>query len=173
MMLDLQLVQMTQQAFFASSWGVGIAIFLARWLIFAYLPIGLWLLWSRKRREKHAVLEAAWSVGVALLFRSVLSALIDRPRPFLASPDVTLLISPPLHTSFPSGHAATAFAMCAALFFVNRRIGLAALAIAVLIAIGRVAVGVHYPTDVLGGAVVGIASFVIVWRIHRELRKRA
>lgn len=66
--------------------------------------------------------------------------------------------------SFPSDHAAAAFAIAVAVFAFSRRAGGALLAVAVLIAVSRVALGVHYPVDVLAGAAVGAVSALLVVR---------
>lgn len=58
--------------------------------------------------------------------------------------------------SFPSGHTSSAFAACAAILFLNRKIGIPAMVFAALMGFSRIYVEVHYCTDVIGGAVVGI-----------------
>lgn len=82
--------------------------------------------------------------------------LTHRTRPFVAHPSIHPLYV--VHSSsFPAGHAATAFAGALLLSWVERRIAPALFGLAALIAISRVYVGVHYPTDVLGGAALGLA----------------
>lgn len=63
--------------------------------------------------------------------------------------------------SFPSGHTSSAFAACAAIIFLNRKIGIPAMVFATLMGFSRIYVEVHYCTDVLGGAIVGIIYAVI------------
>ena len=63
--------------------------------------------------------------------------------------------------SFPSGHTSSAFAACAAILFLNRKIGIPAMVFAALMGFSRIYVEVHYCTDVLGGAIVGIIYAVI------------
>jgi undecaprenyl-diphosphatase len=106
------------------------------------------------------------TVGVAALTALVVFAadaatfgikdLVDRPRPFVAHPE----IHPLYHvrsSSFPAGHAATAFAGAVILSAVARRWTIAFVALAAAVALSRIYVGDHYLGDVLGGAVVGAA----------------
>lgn len=170
-MNEAQIVISMQSVVFATPWMLTVAVVCARWLIFADLALGAWLLKSRKPDERHAVFEAAWASGLALVATTLLSHFVDRARPFLADPHALLLIPPPFNTSFPSGHTATAVAIACALWFVNRDIGIIAFVIAAFVAVSRIAVGVHYPTDILGGIAVGIVSFAFVRLIHRELAR--
>lgn len=71
--------------------------------------------------------------------------------------------------SFPSGHTSSAFAACAAILFLNRKIGIPAMVFAALMGFSRIYVEVHYCTDVLGGAIVGIIYAVIGVLIAKAL----
>lgn len=110
--------------------------------------------------KKHRRL--GWSVAAALVLdliccNLVLKPLIGRVRPFAVHP-VELLIAPPGDASFPSGHTACSFAAAGAVWFAGyRRAGTAAFALAAVIAFSRLYLYVHWPTDVLGGAVLGWA----------------
>ena len=77
-------------------------------------------------------------------------------RPFVQRDDVVLLIQHAADSSFPSEHATAAFALAAGLMTYRLRYGMMLTGIAALIAFSRVYVGVHYPYDVIGGAVIGI-----------------
>lgn len=81
--------------------------------------------------------------------------IVRRPRPFVFNPEFTPLVSAS-GFSFPSGHATAFFALATAVYFWNKKMGYVFYVFATLIAFGRVFVGVHYPLDVLGGAVLGI-----------------
>jgi undecaprenyl-diphosphatase len=83
----------------------------------------------------------------------------DRPRPFIAHPDtVHLFAKHAADPGFPSDHATAAFAIAVALLLHSRRWGTFALIAATILAITRVAMGIHYPTDVLAGAAIGALS---------------
>jgi undecaprenyl-diphosphatase len=93
----------------------------------------------------------------------VLKNLVMQPRPFLALPDVRLLVDPPSSYSFPSVNVAYAFAASSGASLATRRLlgripawGWASLALATAITYSRVYVGVHYPSDALVGALLGV-----------------
>ena len=89
----------------------------------------------------------------------VLKALVARIRPFDVNTAVQLLVAKPTDYSFPSGHTGASFASCASLLFAgNKKIGWPAAVLAFLIAFSRLYLYVHYPTDVLAGVILGIAS---------------
>ena len=88
----------------------------------------------------------------------ILKPLVARMRPFTVNTAIELLIPPPTDFSFPSGHTYASFASATAICRNNRKIGVPALILASLIAFSRLYLYVHYPSDVLGGAVVGLAA---------------
>ena len=71
--------------------------------------------------------------------------------------------------SFPSGHTSSAFAACAAILFLNKKIGIPAIIFAAIMGFSRIYVEVHYCTDVIGGAIVGIIYAVIGVLIAKAL----
>jgi undecaprenyl-diphosphatase len=117
-------------------------------------------LWARR-----ASVSAAFATGAALVAGQVLSNLVDRPRPFVIHPErIHLFAQHVADPGFPSDHATAAFAIAVAIFLRNRRWGAAVILLAVLLAVGRVAIGVHYPTDVLAGAALGTAcALALSW----------
>ena len=135
--------------------------------LFAGLLVLLFVLVPRRgRREssRHGALAAAVSAAVALGAAQVLAVLVDRPRPYVAHPEaVHLFVARSADPSFPSDHATAAFAIAFALLLRSRRLGSLALLMASLLALGRVAVGAHYPSDVLGGALLGGAAALLLW----------
>ncbi|HEV7771117.1 MAG TPA: phosphatase PAP2 family protein [Solirubrobacterales bacterium] len=113
---------------------------------------------------RQATVAAVLSAGLALAIAKVISELVDRARPFVADPHgVHLFSAHAPDPGFPSDHATAAFAIAVAILLRKRGWGIFALAAATVLAVGRVALGVHYPSDVLAGAAVGVASALVLW----------
>lgn len=92
----------------------------------------------------------------------------QRPRPFLEY-QVNQLISKN-EFSFPSGHAAFFFALAMAIYFYNKKWGAWFFVAAILITFARIAAGIHYPTDILAGAIIGILT---AWTVFYFIKKRS
>jgi undecaprenyl-diphosphatase len=93
----------------------------------------------------------------------VISELVDRARPFVADPNgVHLFTAHAADPGFPSDHATAAFAIATAIFLRKRGWGIAALVAATVLSVGRVALGVHYPSDVVAGAALGSAAALVL-----------
>lgn len=114
---------------------------------------------ERLRSWRRAAVAAVLSAGLALAIGKVISEVVDRARPFVVDPHgVHLFAAHAADPGFPSDHATGAFAVATAIFLRDRRWGAVALVAATVLSIGRVAIGVHFPSDVLAGAVLGAAS---------------
>lgn len=113
-----------------------------------------------------------WQGSVSAIFsRFVITEIIRwlwlRPRPFIEN-EVNLLIEKVNEASFPSGHAAFYFALSTVVFFYNKKTGLLFFLASLLITIYRVFVGVHWPSDILAGALIGMFSGVGVFFLSRR-----
>ena len=119
---------------------------------------------ERHRAWRRATVAAVLSAGVALALAKVLSEIVDRSRPFVVDPSgVHLFAGHAADPGFPSDHATGAFAVAMAIYLRNRLWGSVALVAAAVLSIGRVAIGVHFPSDVLAGAVLGCGVALLLY----------
>lgn len=113
-------------------------------------------LWLANRRD--SAIDIVMVVILVTILAEVVKLMVDRPRPLEELADVNILLAAS-GPSFPSAHASRAFAVAILLWLrAPREIGISAVIVAVLIAVSRVYLGVHWPTDVLAGAVLGIVT---------------
>ena len=147
------------------------AIFLLYWMIAAVLAFPVASLFPKYRhnlgRHKELFLTAFASAFAArVVITEFIRFLYNRPRPFEIFSEVTKLIDTgfiPLvnHTAggaFPSGHAALAFAVAAAISFYYPKTSIVFWSAAILTGLARVASGVHWPSEILGGVMIGVLS---------------
>lgn len=121
----------------------------------------LWILCSLTlilfpRTRKTGAAMAAGLALEALCCNIILKPFVARIRPYDINTGVHLLISPPTDFSFPSGHTGASFTATSVLWFSKNRLWIPALVISILIAFSRLYLYVHYPSDVLAGAMLGI-----------------
>lgn len=130
------------------------------WIILAVL-----FLLIPKMRKTGVVMAAALIIDL-LLCNVLLKNLVARTRPYDVNTGIQLLVAKLRDYSFPSGHTAASFASVTALYLSGeRRIWIIALVISCLIAVSRLYLYVHYPTDVLGGIIFGCLSGWIGYHI--------
>jgi undecaprenyl-diphosphatase len=114
---------------------------------------------------RRAAAAAGLSAGLGLLVGKIITEFYYRPRPFVAHPGkVHLFIGHAADSSFPSDHATASVAIATAILLRGKvGWGLVTLVFALILMVGRVALGFHYPSDVLGGAVIGALAALVLW----------
>lgn len=135
------------------------------WLVLA----GVLLLFRKTRKCGLTILV---SMAICYLLGNIfLKNVIARPRPSSMDPTVPLLIPTPREYSFPSGHTHHGFTAATAIFLHFKKPGIAALVLAALIAFSRMYLFVHFPTDILGGMILGIGVAVLVYMVIMKRNK--
>lgn len=136
-----------------------------------WVVLGLALLAMKKTRMTGLLVLAALIVMLGIN-DAVLKNAVQRIRPFLVDPAIKNLVQAHGY-SFPSGHTASAFAAAGVLWQRSPKwCGAAALLVAVLIALSRIYLGVHYPSDVLGGALIGSGIAWLVVKLYKVAQNR-
>ena len=151
----------------ASEWFEGVRsgpftaafVFLSAWWVKTVLIAAIGGLGDIRARRRVPTCTAAASVALLLagLGSGLLKELFERARPPLADAGIQAAVAVPEGYSFPSGHATTAFAAAAAVGAFHPRLRLPLFGLAALVALSRVYLGVHFTTDVVVGAVLGVA----------------
>ena len=137
------------------------------WILLAVLLILM------KRQRGHGLSASCALILDLVSCNLVLKPLIGRERPFALVPDMELMISPPLDASFPSGHTAASFAVVFALKASGSPLWKPALVWAILMAFSRLYLYVHWPTDIVGGVLLGSAMGWLGAKIVNRVWKKA
>ena len=136
------------------------------WILIALVLCAAYRRWGVFALTVIAVALADWSA-------TGLKAIIDRPRPPLRYAEPKTLVPVPHDASFPSGHAATSFAAATMLSLAFPRFAPFLYVLAAAVAFSRVYVGVHYPLDVIGGALLGaLVAVVLRFLVGRRTQRR-
>ena len=150
---------------------------LVEWLVSDYLiPVSLALalvaLWFAGRdsatryRYQIGVFVALAAMGFTSWAVQEVSLATERARPFLDH-EVNLLFYRPTDFSFPSNSVAAVFGIAAGVFGANRKLGTAMFTLGVVLGFSRVFAGVHYPTDVIAGALIGVVIAVLTYQLRK------
>jgi len=168
MSLDFYFFQLINSWAGQYSWLDNLGVFFAKY--FGYLLIFFLLLFLIKNFKKYwPMVVKAFSAAILarLVIVNIIRFFYYRPRPFIAN-QVNLLLSDEPTGSFPSGHAAFYFAISTIVFLFNKKAGTFFLIASFLISIARVFSGIHWPSDILTGALIGIFSGWLITKVFRK-----
>lgn len=143
-----------------------LVIFCARFLPYVFVLVVAWHLWLLRKD----LVDLLWrffdlfapAMTASLVLGSILKELISRPRPFMSLPGVDLLVNVD-GFAFPSSHASFFFALGFSVYLVDKVFGKRLLVAAAVISLARVMGGMHFPLDIVGGAVLGIGVSYIAY----------
>jgi len=164
--IDLQLFRILNSLAAVRWVEAALKLFVNEYFVPVLLALILFYLWLQpdKKYKKVAVL-AAVAVGLVNLVIKVLNIYFDNPRPFELM-EVNLAYYQPTDPSFPSNGAAVSFAIATAVWLYHKKLGRFALGAAILFSLGRVAAGIHFPSDVLVGAILGVLFSSVLYKLN-------
>ncbi|MFH1657077.1 MAG: phosphatase PAP2 family protein [bacterium] len=170
--MDLYLFEKINGLVYASKALDYIGMFLAdfyQYIIGAVIII--LLLWKKNRLM---VLSVTISVFLSrLVIAEIIKTIVQRARPYMVLETAKKIITENADfKSMPSGHAAIFFALATAIYFFNKKLGVFFFVSAILISLARVFCGVHWPSDILVGAIIGIISGIIVGKIIKKYKTK-
>ncbi len=134
-----------------------------------WIALALIFLFTKKTRRMGLTMGIALILGL-VVGNLILKPMIGRVRPYDFDPTITLLIQPERDFCFPSGHSLAAFEGAVSIFLYNKKWGIPALALAVLTALSRLYLQVHYPLDILCGSILGTAFALMAYAIVKNIK---
>lgn len=144
-------------------------IFFAKYLPYIFVACLIFLLIYNYRKYREMVLVSLFA-GVASRFiiGEVIRFLWFRPRPFVSLNFIPLVEKSASEASFPSGHALFYFAVATSVYLYNKKLGIIFYVASFLICISRVFVGIHWPSDILAGALIGIFTALLIYKLFKK-----
>jgi len=143
------------------------------------LLVLLLVLIARDRRAREVAFTclicALIGVAISMILLYALNAAFFRPRPFTSYQTVHLLFYHNTDSAFPSNAATLAYVLAFSVLLYNRKVGAVMLALATCVGLARIAVGIHYPLDIVGGALLGLGSALLAGAaepLYRPLARR-
>lgn len=135
-----------------------------------WIILGIVFLCLKKYRKTGIGIMFALVLGV-IIGNLFLKNIVTRIRPFDLVEGINLLINAPKDFSFPSGHTLSSISSATVIFMNNKKIGIYFLILAVLIAFSRLYLYVHFPSDVIGGAVLGVIIGIFSVYLSNKIKK--
>lgn len=146
--------------------GAFLAVYFFYVIIAGALAFGIYWIFKNKSWKVLWQLVAS-AILSRLIIAEFLKRALNRPRPFLTH-SVNLLIARDTDGSFPSGHTTLLFPLAAIIYFYNKKLGWLFFILSFISCFARIFAGVHYPSDILGGIIIGIASGWLVYRFTKK-----
>lgn len=146
-----------------------IMIFFAKYMKY-FLLFGIIMYWfTRKRENRIMIISSMFAFVIAEVFGAIAGAIHSNNQPFVELNNVNQLIGHAIDNSFPSDHAIEFFSICITFLLFKKNLRYVWLAIAILVSFSRIWVGVHYPADILVGAILGIIGAALCYWIIPQL----
>jgi membrane-associated phospholipid phosphatase len=148
------------------------------WMVYIVaLSAAAWVAFHHLGRLKAMIIDGIYTlvlpIGLSVVISEGLSKIFNRSRPFVADKEIQLLVPHNADGGFPSHHMTVMAAIAIALWYRNRNLGAALMALTILSGIARIGAGIHYPTDILAGLVIGALTSITIHRFTKTSRARA
>ena len=156
----------------------GILPLFSDWMVYIVaIGAAIWVALHHLGRIKLMIIDGIYTlalpIGLAIVISEGLSKIFDRSRPFVADKEIQLLIPHNADGGFPSHHMTVMAAISLAIWYRNRNLGAALMVLTILSGIARIGAGIHYPTDIIAGLIIGSATSYLVHKATRESRLRS
>ncbi len=169
--MDTSLFEMLNGLINNSAWLNALILFFAEYLAYVLVAVFILSIVLTVEAQRDRLRALVFGFGTLVLSRAIAEIIhffYHHPRPFVA------LGTPHLLTvsgwSFPSGHASMFFALATIIYFRNKNLGILFFVASALMGLARIAAGVHYPSDILGGAILGILVALAVQKLESKRR---
>ena len=147
-------------------------LFFSRYGILIFLLSFIFLIWAKRI---NALICSGFAVAIAGTVDLIIYIVWKRPRPYIAHADIVSSIPANAQvdiSSFPSSHTYIAFAIATSIFlYGHKKLGTFLFIMAILVAVSRIGVGLHYPSDIIGGAMLGIFSGIVAYYFTHKIEK--
>lgn len=148
-------------------------IFAAKYLFLLLAGIAcVWFVWLPRQQKKEVVVIGLVTGLLALLLGRIIAAIYFDPRPFVSGHFTPVIPHEP-DNGFPSDHTLLSSAIAMTVLLRDRRVGAVLWLLAVLVGIGRIASGLHSPTDVIGSFILAAVAGVVADRVARRIFRHA
>jgi undecaprenyl-diphosphatase len=171
MSLDLYISHFLNQFVGKNIYADGLVIFFTEYLQYlVVLFLFLFLVVNYRKYLKMVIGALVAALFSRFIIAEIVRFIFPRSRPFVVDHTINILVSHnPAEHSFPSGHASFFFALATLVYFYNKKAGIKFFIFAFLISISRVFAGLHWLTDILGGAIVGMITGFLVFKLSKRI----
>jgi undecaprenyl-diphosphatase len=167
---DISLFQALHRLAGHSQWLNWTIVFLGQYLPYVLVIAFLYFIFTAPQGRRLYIFSLA-TISVILswgIFTQIIRFFLFEARPFVALSFTPLIYQPATEAAFPSGHMALLVPIGLALWQLSRKKGALFLGLTVVVGIARIVAGVHWPSDIIGGMIVGAVSFYLVKAFFRE-----
>lgn len=138
-------------------------VFLAEYTVYIFALIVLIRWFSRNQKDRIMIICASLSFVMSEILGKLAGVLHSNKQPFAVLPDVNQLIEKAVDNSFPSDHTILFFSFCITFAIFHKKTGFIWILLACLVGFSRIWVGVHYPADVIAGAMISTLTAFLIY----------